>query len=279
MSQGGEIKLCMVTKILVNESKRDYCQLSARRKIFAVRQQMCVVRKLDGLSYIFLGLLHGEMKKDLFSLTFRICFLQVDKIHPCKMDELLRCLPGMGMLIVGKRQHYHLISDMIIQQQKLQGKKPHHRGKKSQRLYFRYLKFLQKIIILQWVKHAMMLQVSNKACVERHKQQSSTKTSRQIRLWEQSFLHDFHLNKSLGKNPFVQTYSSPFGRLMYALILSIATKIPFPCGQQSPQKLHRRDILCFFTKVYGMHCWPPMFVLEIMPVREEKIEMPIKINK
>lgn len=35
---------------------------------------MCLVIKLDYLSYIFLGLLHGEMKKDLFSLTFRICF-------------------------------------------------------------------------------------------------------------------------------------------------------------------------------------------------------------
>lgn len=57
---------------------------------------------------------------------------------------------------------------------------------------------------------------------------------------------------------------------MYALILSIMTKIPFPCGQKSPKKLHRRDILRFFTKLSGVDFWNAMYVFEIMPVREEK---------
>lgn len=57
------------------------------------------------------------------------------------------------------------------------------------------------------------------------------------------------------------------------------TKFSLPCDQQSPQKLHGRDVLCIPTKVYGMHCCPSVYVFEIIPVKEEKIEMTIRNKK
>lgn len=63
---------------------------------------------------------------------------------------------------------------------------------------------------------------------------------------------------------------------MYVLIVSLMTKFSVPCDQESPQKLHGRDVLCTLTKVYGMYFWPSMYVFEIIPVKEKKIEMTTK---